>query len=176
MTQFSGGYYRPIMDAVYDSLEAFLINCGYGNVDILFSKFNAPEPLNTYCIVDILQVEQIGKRDEGSYIPQGGYLEFSTHYKIFLQVTVLGDSAGEVATALHHNFNNRKCFEEFYKRNLSILNKGNLVRHPQLRETKWEDAFYFDTNLTFSIFTRQSYDWVEYVTINGEVFGEPLNP
>lgn len=174
MKSFSGGYYEPLQDTLYDGMRAILDSLNYNTVDVVFSKTNSIESLNTYCVLDILQIKQEGKRDEGSFIvPEGEWLEFNTYYNIYLQVSVFGDKAGEVATALHHHFNNRRCFEELAKRNLGLLKKTDLRRNPQLRETKWVDSFNFDTNLTFSIFTKQSFDWVEYITVNGEVFKVP---
>lgn len=172
--QFEGGYLEPLMDTLYDSLRAILDINGFNNVPIIYSMSNSPETLNTYCLIDILNIEQVGRSDEGTFIvPQTEVLEFNTHYKIYIQLASRGDSSSSVASSLHHNMNNRKCYEEFHKRNLAILNKSNLRRAPQLRETRWVDGYNFDMNLTFSIFTRQSFDWVEYITVNGEVFKVP---
>lgn len=172
--QFTGGYLEPLMDTLYDGFRAVLDVNGFEKVPIVYTMTGSPETINTYCLIDILNIEQFGRSDEGTFInPKGDTLEFITHYKIYFQVATRGDSAPSVASSLHHNMNNRKCFEEFHKRNLGVLNKSPLRRAPQLRETRWVEGYNFDMNMTFSIFTRQSFDWVEYITINGEVFKVP---
>lgn len=172
--EFTGGYLEPIMDSLYDATEAMLRENGFRDVSIIFATSGAPVPKNTYVVLDILEISQVGRSDESTYLTaEEKLLEFNTHYKIDLRIAVRGDSAPNIASSLHHNINNRRCFEELMKRNLGVLNKSSLRRAPQLRETQWVEGYNFDLTLTFSVFTRQSYDWVEYISINGEVFKVP---
>lgn len=177
MSSFTGSYYTPLLDEVYDAFRAVFDRTGHSNVQILFSNTNALEPKGTYCAISPLQITQIGKRDESTLLePTTETITTSTHYKLYLQFMFTGNSAGDVATHIQHSLmNNRRAFDELHKRNLSVLNKSDVRRNPRLRETQWVDSFAFDLNLTFSIFTRYSYDWVEYITTNGELFKIPYD-
>jgi hypothetical protein len=177
MTAFTGSYYEPLLDEVHDSFRAAFDRMGHSKVAIIYSDMNTLEPKGTYCTISPLQISQIGKRDESTLIePTTETITTSTHFKLYLQLMFTGDNAGSVATHIQHSLmNNRRAFDEFHKRNISVLNKTDIRRNPRLRETKWVDNFAFDLNLTFSIFTRYTYDWVEYITTNGEIFKIPYN-
>lgn len=170
-----GKFYTVIEDNLYLSIRSILDILGYPEVLVVHSNVNSLEPSKTYCVIDILDTSQSGRTNEASYIasetPDGvDMLESMTHYILLTQISFIGTNAGDVSHDFRHNIsNNRVCFEEIQKKSFGLLSKSNLRRNPQKRETQWVNSFNMDMSLSFAIRTRQSYDWVEYITINDEV-------
>ena len=97
--EFTGGYLEPIMDSLYDATEAMLRENGFRDVPIIFATSGAPVPKNTYVVLDILEINQVGRSDETTYLTaEEKLLEFNTHYKIDLRIAVRGDSAPNIAS------------------------------------------------------------------------------
>lgn len=173
--EFTGGYYEPILDSIYDSFDRMLKALGHNKTKVVFSNYNNIEPKDTYLIIDPTDIKQIGRRDESSLVScPTETITTSTHYVACLKITAFGKGAGNLGTHIHSSITNtRTAFDELHKNRLAVLKKSSLRRNPQLRETEWIDAFVFDLDLTFSIYTRYTYDWVEYITVNGEIFKIP---
>ena len=163
--------YKPVKIALQHSIKDVLEEIGYLDTKVIHSHQNGLEPTNTYCIINILGHEQKGQRNEASFIePTSDILEIMTHYSVRTQLSFVGLESEEVGADFRHALiNNRRCFEIFQKANFGILSRGNLRRIPQKRETEWVAAVNMDIDFSFAVFTRQSYDWVEYITVNGEV-------
>jgi|SRR5690606_8158707 len=163
--------YVPVKTALQSSITSVLSEIGYENTQVIHSHQNGLEPTNTYCIVNILGYEQKGGRDEASFIePSTDILESVVHYGVRTQLSFVGLDSEQVGADFRHSLiNNRRCFEIFQRANLGILLRGDLRRIPQKRETQWVAAVNMDVDFSFAVFTRQSYDWIEYITIDGEV-------
>lgn len=160
--------YSKIQDNLYDAVYGALSVIGYSNVVVVFSSQNIREPALTYCLINILDLQQQGFRDEGTFLKDDplistkGYLEFISHYLLQIRFSFIGDSADEVATEFKHNIpNNRACIDEFKKMNLGIMDRSGVRRIPQPRDAKWIEMFNMDMDLSLSIHTEQEYDWVE---------------
>lgn len=171
------GFYEVIEASLYDSVREVLDNLGYQKVPVVYANQNVLEPSKTYCVINILDFVQNGYRDEGTFISQDpsqedpNVLDTISHYSIPTQFSFIGESAGNVSHDFRHNtINNRKAYESFMKRNFGLLQRSSLRKAPQLRETEWVAGFNMDISFSFAIHTRQSYDWVEFININGEVF------
>jgi hypothetical protein len=164
--------YLKIQDNLYDAVHEALSVLGWSNVVVVFSSQNIREPENTYCLINILDIEQQGFRDEGTFLkddpidPEKGYLEFIAHYFLQVRFSFIGDSADVVAADFKHNIpNNRACIDEFRRMGWGILNRSGVRRVPQPRDTKWVEMFNMDMDLSFSIHTEQEYGWVEKVGV-----------
>ena len=44
----------------------------------------------------------------------------------------------------------------------------NLRRSPQMRDAEWIEGYSFDFRISSSLHVNYSYDWVEYITLNGD--------
>lgn len=164
--------FTQIQDNLYDAVHNAISVLGYPNVVVVFSSKNVREPSQTYCLINILDIEQQGFRDEGTFLkddasdPEKGYLEFIAHYFLQVRFSFIGASADIIASEFKHNIpNNRACIDEFRKLNWGILNRSGVRRIPQPRDTQWVEMFNMDMNLSFSIHTEQEYSWVEKVGV-----------
>lgn len=167
MAQFSD----PLRDGLYTATRKTLDAIGYTDIDVIYANEDVLEPEKTYCIINILDYNQTGGVNEATFMhPDSDILESVTHYNIFTQFSIIGKRANVVAPDFRHNVvNNRRCREEFLKENFGMLTRSKLRNIPQKRDTEWVPCFNMDINLSFAINTKQSYDWVEYITVNGEV-------
>ena len=163
-----GGVRIPLQRAFKKILEEI----GYPDTQIVFSHQNGLEPDKSYGVINILQVNQLGGRNEASFIePTSDILEFITHHSITIQISFVGTEAANVGYDFRQAMvNNRRCFEILQLANFGITSRGDVRRIPQKRETAWVEAYNMDIDFTFAVFTRQSYDWVEYIDVNGERF------
>ena len=156
----------PIQKAFTDILTAI----GYPDVNVIFSHQNGLEPDKSYGVINILQISQIGGRNEATLLAPGEILEFITHHTISIQISFVGTESDSLAYDFRQNMeNNRVAFEILQRADLGMASRGDVRRIPQNRESAWVEAYNMDFDFTFAVFTRQSYDWVEYVTINGEL-------
>lgn len=165
-------FYKTILDNLYDATHEVLTKLGYSSVNVIFSGTNASEPEKTYCLINVLDFEQVGFKDEATFLTdydpetELGVLETVSHYKLFVQFSFIGDSADVVAMEFRHNvINNRVCTSIFNKYNWGFLERSNIRRSPQPRDAKWVEMFNMDMRLSFAIKTRQDHDWIETVGI-----------
>lgn len=160
-------------DNLYDATRKVLDTLGFTSVSVVFSNENALEPSKTYCVINILDIQQRGYRDEGTYLTpnpddaDSPFLEFIVHYTVLTQFSFIGLSAGDAGMDFRHNLvNNRKCVDIYRAYNFGMLEKSSLRRAPQMRETNWVDGYNMDINLSFAVNTKQVTDWVDTIAVN----------
>lgn len=166
------GFYSVLEDSVYDCVQGVMTELGYPTLKIVYSNQNGLEPTNEYVVISALDIKQLGMKDEASYIDPNSedILETVSHYTFCLRLSFMGDNSGNIGADFRHQLiNNRKYFEIFQENKFGILKRTDLRRVPQLRESGWVESFNMDIDLSFAINTRQSYDWMEFITVNGEV-------
>lgn len=166
------GIYKPVRNSITNSIKSVLTNIGYQDTLVIQSHQNGLEPTKTYCVLNILMHTQQGFKDEATFMERSNdLLDSIAHYSVSTQISFVGKDSEEVATEFRHALvNNRRCYEYFLYNGLGILSRGNLRRIPQKRETEWVAAMNMDIDFSYAVRTRQSYDWIEYITIDGEVF------
>jgi len=162
---------KQIRPKLNNALKDILDTIGYTDTKVIYSDQNGLEPDNTYGVVNILNISQVGFRDESTLIyAQPDNLEFVTHHTISTQISFVGTEAGSVAYDFRQNMvNNRRCFEILMRSNFGIASRGDVRRIPQKRESAWVEAYNMDIDFTFSVFSRESYDWVEDAVVNEEL-------
>ena len=160
-----------IKDAIYDSLEVILRDIGHKKTKVVFSDENGLEPQSTYCIVNILDRQRYGRTSESTFLTADESEMWRTEFfKICLRLSFLGESADSIAWDFDDSVPASRSFlEEFQKRNLGYIQKSKLRRVPQPRETKWMPMWNVDIDLSFAIQSRQVMDWIEFITLDGEV-------
>lgn len=163
--------YKPVRNGLTRCVKKVLTEIGYEDTVVIPSHQNGLEPTQTYCVINTLGIRQEGGRNEASFIEKtSDILESMTHYRVMTQITFLGQDSEMLGMDFRHAIvNNRRCFEYFQFDGFGILSRGELRRIPQKRETEWTPLVNMDMDFSFAVFTRQSYDWVEYITVNGEV-------
>lgn len=170
------GFYEIIEDQLYDAVREVLDDLGYPAVEVVYANENILEPSKTYCVINILDFVQLGGKDEGTFLSVDPsqtvqeVLDIIVHYSIPTQFSFIGKTAGNVSHDFRHNaINNRKSYESFMRQSFGMLQRSNLRKAPQLRETEWVAGYNMDISFSFSIYTRQSYDWVEFIGVNDKV-------
>lgn len=159
-----------IKDSLYDSIRAVLVDIGHKNTRIVFDNEGGLEPKNTYCVISILSRERQGRTQESTYLTEDEFMWRTEFFKIYIQLTFIGNSSADISWNFDDSFPaSRTYIEEFQKRNLGFIKKSALRRSPQPRETKWVDSWNVDLELSFAIQSRQTMDWVEYITLDGQV-------
>ena len=160
-----------IKDAIYDSLEVILRDIGHKKTKVVFSDENGLEPKSTYCIVNILDRQRYGRTSESTFLTADESEMWRTEFfKICLRLSFLGESADSIAWDFDDSVPASRAFlMEFQKRNLGYIQKSKLRRVPQPRETKWMPMWNVDIDLSFAIQSRQVMDWIEFITLDGEV-------
>lgn len=166
------GIYKPVRSSITASMKSVLEEIGYPDTLVVQSHQNGLEPTNTYAVLNILMTTQHGFRDEATFMNlDGDTLDSVTTYSVSTQISFVGKDSEEVATEFRHAMiNNRRCYEYFLYNGLGVLSRSDLRRIPQQRETEWVAAMNMDIEFSYAVATRQSYDWIQYITVNGEVF------
>lgn len=159
-----------IKDSLYDSVKFVLTDVGHRNTRVIFDNESGLEPKNTYCVISILSRERQGRTQESTYLTQDSEMWRTEFFKLYLQLTFIGQSSADISWNFDDSFPaSRTYIEEFQKRSLGFIRKSDLRRSPQPRETKWTDSWNVDLEFSFTIQSRQTMDWVEYITIDGEI-------
>jgi len=160
-----------IKDSIYDSLEAIFRELDYPEAKIVFANENGLEPTKTYCIVNILDRQRQGRTSYSTYLSRDAESWDTEFFTLCLRLSFNGKEADSLSWDFDDGLPAIKPFmEEFQKRKLGFLRKSKLRRIPQPRETQWVDAWNLDVDFSFAIQSRHVMDWVEFITINGEVF------
>lgn len=165
-------FYEDFEKNLYDATEKALEIAGHTGVPIRIASVDSLEPGSTYCIINVIELEQKGRVNEDSVLfieNESAILHTTTHYGAHVQYSILGANARIVAPDLRQAIvNNRACFMAFAERNFGILDRSRIRNIPQKRETQWVDCFNFDVELSFALRDKQQMNWVEWVKINDD--------
>lgn len=162
--------YRIIEDSLYDCFKHALIHTGHRNTQVVFDRQNGLEPKNTYMVISILDRKSNGRTNRSTFLTEDAEMWWTEHFTLQIQLTFVGKSAAEIGWDVDDSLPaSIKFLEEFQKRNLGYMSKTKLRRNPQPRETGWTEAWVMDMTLSFAIQSRQVMDWVEFITLDGEL-------
>jgi len=166
-------YYQKLEKALYLSLEGTFKLLGYEGIQIWFSHTNSLEPTKTYCVINILEVEQIG-REVGEFVPSEiegewqGDMVTPTSYRALVQFSVLGKSAEEIAPRLMSAMsNNRVVLDLFVENGLGGMYRSSLRNSPQTREGGYIPMLNFDRSFSFSYVETQEVISVRNIGVEG---------
>lgn len=166
------GIKKVLQDYLYDATKNAMDVLGW-DIPVIHSKQNGLEPENTYCVIDILELQRVGRVLEATFIapPENNELWSIANYNLYTQYRFIGDQADDYGFDFgHHITNNRRFIEEFEKKKLAVTRRSNMRNQPQLRETMWKPSQNMDLTFSLAIQTRQTVDWVEFITVNGETY------
>lgn len=166
----SVGYFMALENTLGDVVSSLLEKIDITGVQTIIAYEDGLEPEGTYCVIDVLDVDQVGKTNKATFLKSRTeeVLETMSHYSGLVQISVIGKESPMVASALHHHLTNNQVGKDVLDRNgLGVLRKSSLRKIPQQRESRWVNSFNMDLNVSFAIYTIQTYDWVEYITVNG---------
>lgn len=165
--------FNTVLDNVWDATVGVFDVMGYKEGKDIIVQFSSQGKIskNTpYCIISVLEIVQNGGNNMSSYIPrevESDVDEFTTHYTLKVQYSIIGTSAVTIAPMFRHQLSqSQNSIYQFGKNGLGVLNKTSLRYIPQKWESDWVDAYNFDVNLTFAINTKQYFDWVDRVVLD----------
>lgn len=149
----------------------------FTNPQIIFSHSNGTEPAESYAVINILQIEQVGKGYTSTLVNELDELTIQANYNIYAQFSFVGSKSGEMSQVFTQQLNNVLVREELQRNSLNLRTKTNIRRAPQKRDTKWVEYHNMDVVFTYAVNTQQIVDVVEAVIIfdesTGEVFTVP---
>lgn len=139
---------------------------------IIYSHSNGTEPAESYTVINILQIEQVGRGYTSTLVNELDELTIQANYNIYVQFSFVGSKSGEMSQVFTQQLNNVLVREEWQKSNLNLRTKTNIRRAPQKRDTKWVEYHNMDVVFTYAVNTQQVVDVVEAVIIVDEITGE----
>jgi hypothetical protein len=160
-------------------------NNAYPTMPIIFSHTNGTEPSETYLVINILDIQQIGHHSTPGLTDPSLVLDARVSYEVMVQYSFQGSLAGDAVHDFTQKINNNPLmFEQLQKYKLGFMRKTQVRRAPQKRDTKWVENFNLDVTYSYVINSRQDVDTVEVVIIqdglSGEVYTVPpdveINP
>lgn len=139
---------------------------------IIYSHSNGTEPAESYAVINILQIEQVGRGYTSTLVNELDELTIQANYNIYVQFSFVGSKSGEMSQVFTQQLNNVLVREEWQRNNLNLRTKTNIRRAPQKRDTKWVEYHNMDVVFTYAVNTQQVVDVVEAVIIVDELTGE----
>ena len=162
-----------LKDNIYLSTRSTLNMLGYENdIVVIYSNEDILSPKKEYCVVSIISIKEVGmpdKSDNTLRATNSDKIDFVSSYIIDVQYSFIGKVSSLFATEMHHSLTgNQLCVLEYASNNLGILNKTQLRNSPQKWDTRWVDGWNFNTNLTYSLHTEHTFNWINKVIIEGD--------
>ena len=156
---------------LYQATQA-AFNVADMNIQLIHSH-QGLEPENTYCVMNILQLQRVGRMTESTFINpvENDELWTIANYNLYTQFSFIGDKADDYGFDFGHNItNNRRFIEEYQKRKLAVTKRSDIRNQPQMRDSQWKPVQNMDLTFSLAVRTRQTVDWVEFITVNGETY------
>lgn len=144
----------------------------YPTTPVIFSHSNGTEPAESYVVINVLQIEQVGKGYTSTLVNELDELTIQANYNVYVQFSFIGSQSGEMSQSFIQRLNNVLFREELIRNNLGLRTKTNIRRAPQKRDTKWVEYHNMDVVFTYAVNTQQIVDVVEAVIIVDELTGE----
>lgn len=154
------------------ALTEYFPDAASQNLGIIFSHLNGSEPSTSYVVINILQIQQVGKGYTSTFTNSANELSIQANYNVDVQFSFIGSLSGEMAQSFTQRLNDVLIREELQRNNLNIRTKTNIRRAPQKRDTKWVEYHNMDVVFTYAVNTQQVVDVIEAVVIVNAVTGE----
>lgn len=170
-------FYSDLEDFLIKGTEDTLTLLGHTSTPAIFSHGNGKEPAETYCVINVLSAQAIGRAFESTAIDTAQGLVYSQQYEITARFSFLGSKSGEVSFGFFENINKNRLVREYFQTNgISPMRKSDIRRVPQLRTTKWVDSFNLDVTFGFNYKSTQIINWVDQVRIKDSKGASSLIP
>lgn len=144
---------------------------------IIFSHLSGAEVDESYVVINILSVNQIGHHQTSTLTNLANQLSIIANYELNVQFSFCGSEAGNLATTFSQRINNNPIvWEAFRKNKLGIMRKTQLRRAPQKRDTQWVDFFNMDVTFSYAAHTLQEIEVIDVVIMqdpDGDVYTIP---
>lgn len=168
-------YFTVVEDHLFSIVRGGLDLVGHRDKEVAFSYYGVPNSKESFCRIALLELSQFGDSDVSTLIDYGKE-EFSTvtHFKGLVQISFIGKDSNSMASSFDLGLRSDRRFDDLfgYSR-VKLLNKSSLRRSPHLQDDTWINGWNLDLTVTFSVHTKYKFDWVEYISLNGESIKVP---
>lgn len=133
---------------------------------VIFSNGNGAEPAESYVVINILEVRQIGQHNTSSKLDNQNRQAVQVAYEVMVQFSFIGSQSGDMSHSFNQRINNNYLVFEDLKRNkLGMMRKSNVRRAPQKRDTKWVEYHNMDVTFSYIAVTQDVVDLIEAVVV-----------
>jgi hypothetical protein len=132
----------------------------------IFSNSNGAEPAESYVVINILEIRQIGQHNTSSKLDSQNRQAVQVAYEVMVQFSFIGSQSGDMSHSFNQRINNNYLVFESLKLNkLGIMRKSNVRRAPQKRDTKWVEYHNMDVTFSYIAVTQDVVDLIEAVVV-----------
>lgn len=168
------------MTGVYTQVRTAIRNVALASLSeftspvVIFSNSNGLEPSESYCVVNILSINQIGHHNTSTKVNLASELSIQVVYEAMVQLSFVGSLSGDMGQSFTQRINNNPLTLQELKRNkLSVMRKSLIRRAPQKRDTAWIEYSNMDVTFSYIVNTQQVIDTVEGVVIQQNIETSP---
>lgn len=158
--------------SLYSDLEQAIRNTAklalrqYPTTRVMFSHNNTTEPDESYVVINILEIRQIGRHSTTSKLDSNNTLSTQVSYEVMVQFSFLGSLSAEMSHEFTQRLNNNYLVLDSMKKNkVKMMRKSSVRRIPQLRDTEWVDNFNIDVTFSYIGLTQDVVDIIEAVVV-----------
>lgn len=161
--------YDSLKTSLYNSLKTFL-----PSNEVIHSHQGGQEPKGSYCAINILRSDRVGKEYDATYANDtNGVMTITSRneYEATVRLLFVGKQAGDLAYELEASILNDASRFAFGTNSLSIMRVGEIRRVPEKRGTTFVDVFNLDVIFSYAVENTQNIEIIESVKIDtGFVF------
>jgi len=166
------GIYTGVRTAIRNTTLAALSE--HPTSPVIYSNGNGTEPAESYVVINILSITQIGHHSTSTLTNTSEELSIQACYEILTQFSFIGSLSGDMAQSFTQRINNNPvALEELKKNKLGLMRKSQIRRAPQKRDTKWVEYHNMDVTFNYIVNTQQLVDVVEGVVIQEDTTETP---
>lgn len=156
--------YSDLEQAIRNTAKLALIE--YPTTRVMFSHNNTTEPDESYVVINILEIRQIGRHSTSSKLDSNNTLSTQVSYEVMVQFSFLGSLSPEMSHEFTQRLNNNYLVLDSMKKNkVKMMRKSSVRRIPQLRDTEWVDNFNIDVTFSYIGLTQDVVDIIEAVVV-----------
>lgn len=138
----------------------------FSNPVVIYSHGNGSEPAESYAVISILGITQIGQHVTSSKLDLQNRQSVQVCYEVLTQISFIGSESGDMSHSFNQRINNNYLVFEDLKRNkLGVMRKSNVRRAPQKRDTKWVVYHNMDVTFSYIAVTQDVVDLIEAVVV-----------
>lgn len=167
-----------------DSLYAF-VSALFPTWTIIFPFQNAAEPVTPYLVIDVRNLDAVGREQTSSSVSIGELGEGTTttiqNYQAKIRFEFVGknDSNTTVAEMSHQlemNLRTPKGYELQHTNNISLYQYNPVERLALKRETDTYMFYQLDTTFGYAVQITSEQDWIETTGITGTYYDAGREP
>jgi hypothetical protein len=139
---------------------------------VILSHQNGAESSQTYCVINILNIQQQGHHSTSSQTRANFELNIRVVYEVMAQFSFIGSQSGDMAQSFTQRLNNNPIMlQTLKKNNLGFMRKSQIRRAPQKRDTQWVEYHNIDATFNYIVNTTEVSDYVESIIVDSEQTG-----